>query len=91
MRQRVSKMKITIDVDDNLIQKAKDAAAENHSSLDELMAAVILVELERLRRARTRGKFKMITYGAGGVFPGVDIDSMSALLDIMDGIDADKD
>jgi hypothetical protein len=33
----------------------------------------------------------MITYGAGGVFPGVDIDSMSALLDIMDGIDADKD
>lgn len=84
-------MKITIDVDDNLIQKAKDAAAENHSSLDELMAAVILVELERLRRERTREKFKMITYGAGGVFPGVDIDSMSALLDIMDGIDADKD
>ncbi len=34
-----------------------------------------------------RKKFKIITYGEGGVLPGVDLSDTSALLDIMDGID----
>jgi hypothetical protein len=86
----VSKTQVTIDVDDNLIQQAKDAAAKTHRSLDEFMADAIRVEMDRLRRVRTRQKFKLITSGSGGVFPGVDIDDTAALLDIMDGIDTNK-
>jgi hypothetical protein len=83
-------MQVTIDVDDNLIQQAKDAAAKTHRSLDEFMADAIRVEMDRLRRVRTRQKFKLITSGSGGVFPGVDIDDTAPLLDIMDGIDTNK-
>jgi hypothetical protein len=84
-------MQITIDIGEYLLEKAKDAAAETHRSLDEFVADAILVTLDRMRRVRERGKFEVITYGSGGVFPGVDIDNTSALLDIMDGIKPKKD
>lgn len=84
-------MQITIDVGESLIQQAKDEAAKSHRSLDEFMADAMLVALDRLRRVRTREKFKITPYGTGGVFPGVDIDNTSALLDIMDGIEPKKD
>jgi hypothetical protein len=42
------------------------------------------------RKKPSRTPFKLITYGQGGVFPGVDLDDTSALLDIMDGIEAPK-
>jgi hypothetical protein len=84
-------MQITIEIGEYLVEKAKDAAAMTHRSLDEFMADAILVALDRMRRVRSREKFKVITYGSGGVFPGVDIDNTSALLDIMDGIEPKKD
>jgi hypothetical protein len=55
------------------------------------MTDAILVTLDQMRRMRTREKFKITPYGTGGVFPGVDIDNTSALLDIMDGIEPKKD
>jgi hypothetical protein len=82
-------MRITITVPDSLIQQANDAATETQRSLAEFVTDAIRVELDRLRRVRTRDKFKITTYGTGGVLPGVDISDTSALLDIMDGIDKD--
>jgi hypothetical protein len=84
-------MQITIDVSESLVQQAKDAAARTHRSLDEFMADAILVTLDQMRRVQAREKFKITPYGTGGVFPGVDIDNTSALLDIMDGIEPKKD
>jgi hypothetical protein len=41
---------------------------------------------KRWRGGETRGgrEFKIITYGTGGLFSGVNLDDTSALLDIMD-------
>jgi hypothetical protein len=42
--------------------------------------------LARRKQTAQKKKFKMLTYGKGGTFPGVDISDTSALLDMMDGI-----
>jgi hypothetical protein len=84
-------MQITIDISEYLIELAKDAAAKAHWSLDEFLADAIHVSLDRMRRVRSRERFKITASVSGGVFSGVDIANTSALLDIMVGIEPKKD
>jgi len=80
-------MRTTINLPDDLILQAKKAALEADTTLTEIIANALREALARRKQTAQKRKFKMITYGTGGTYPGVDISDTSALLDIMDGID----
>jgi hypothetical protein len=80
-------MRTTINLPDDLILQAKKAALEAETTLTEVIANALREALSKPPRNASRKKFKIITYGEGGVLPGVDLSDTSALLDIMDGID----
>ncbi len=80
-------MRTTINLPDELILQAKKAALEADTTLTEIIGDALRVALAKPRRKTPQKDFKLITYGKGGVHPGVDLDDTSALLDLMDGID----
>lgn len=80
-------MRTTINLPDSLMLEAKRAALENDTTLTEIIGDALREALSRRRQSPPRKKFKIITYGEGGVLPGVDLDNTAALLDLMDGID----
>jgi len=80
-------MRTTINLPDDLILPAKKAALESDTTLTEIIANALRESLSRAARKGRYKEFKVITYGEGGTFPGVDLDDTSALLDLMDGID----
>jgi hypothetical protein len=80
-------MRTTINLPDDLILQAKKAALEADTTLTEIIANALREALARRKQKTPKKKFKVITYGKGGTYPGVDISNTAALLDIMDGID----
>ncbi|HWZ56956.1 MAG TPA: DUF2191 domain-containing protein [Verrucomicrobiae bacterium] len=80
-------MRTTINLPDSLVSQAKKAALEEDTTLTEVIANALREALSKRRRNAPRKKFKIITYGTGGVLPGVDLSNTAALLDIMDGVD----
>lgn len=79
-------MRTTIDIDEALFLELKRAAAEKRQSLKALVEDAIRLSLSR-RESSTRGTAKtaVLTFRGTGVRPGVNLDSTSELLDIMDG------
>ena len=80
-------MRTTINLPDSLMLEAKKTALKEDTTLTEIISDALREALSRRRRNTSRKKFKIITYGEGGVLPGVDLNNSAALLDIMDGID----
>ena len=80
-------MRTTINLPDDLILHAKKAALYADTTLTEIIANALREALANRRRRATGKDMKLITYGKGGVRPGVDLDDTSALLDLMDGLD----
>ena len=79
-------MRTTINLPDDLILRAKKAALESETTLTEFIADALRVSLAERHRKKQKRELKINASGRGGVFPGVDIDDTSALLDIMDGL-----
>ena len=79
-------MRTTIRLDDQLLVAAKKRAAEKGTTLTALIEDSLRESLARRRSVHRRKKFRMITFGRGGLQPGVDLDDTSSLLDRMDGI-----
>lgn len=76
-------MRTTLNLDDNLVREAKRIAAEKGLTL----TAVIQDSLRAIVAAHKPKKTVAIpTFLGDGVFLGVDLNSNSNLLDIMDGI-----
>lgn len=76
-------MRTTIRLDDDLLRAAKEYAAERGTT----MTAVIedaLRELLARRERQDRKPFQLVTFGEGGLRPGVDLDDSAALLDLME-------
>jgi hypothetical protein len=80
-------MRTTINLPDELIQRAKKAALEADTTLTEIIENALRESLARRSQKKPRREFKLITSGQGGLQPGVDLDDTSALLDLMDGLD----
>jgi len=81
-------MRTTINLPDDLILQAKKAALETDTTLTEIIANAVREALAR-REKKTRQKdLRLVTYGKGGVAPGVDLDDTSSLLDLMDADDS---
>ena len=79
-------MRTTINLPDELMLQAKKAALEARTTLTEIIANALREALAKRRQKKARRDFRIIASGRGGVFPGVDLDDTSALLDIMDGL-----
>jgi hypothetical protein len=78
-------MRTTIDLPDDLIRRAKKRALEEGTTLTEIIGDALREALAKSPRKNPRKRVKLITYGKGGVYPGVNLDRTSALLDRMDG------
>jgi hypothetical protein len=78
-------MRTTINLPDDLILQAKKAALDADTTLTEFIADALRLSLFERQRKKQRRELKINPTGRGGVFPGVDLDDTSALLDIMDG------
>lgn len=79
-------MRTTINLPDDLMLRAKRAALEMDTTLTEFIADAVRASLAGRQRKRQQRDLKINPSGKGGVFPGVDLDDSSALLDIMDGL-----
>jgi hypothetical protein len=80
-------MRTTINLPDDLIQRAKMAALESGTTLTEIIADALRESLADRNSKKSKRDIKIVTSGRGGLLPGVDLDDTSAVLDIMDGID----
>ena len=79
-------MRTTINLPDDLILRAKKAALEADTTLTEFITNALRESLAQRRRKTQTHELEINPTGSGGVFPGVDLDDTSALLDIMDGL-----
>ena len=80
-------MRTTIRLDQDLLAEAKKLAAEQGTTLTALIQDSLRERLARRATAPRRKRFRMVTFGRGGLQPGVNLDDTSALLDRMDGLD----
>jgi hypothetical protein len=77
-------MKTTLDLNDELLARAKAQAARERSSLTRLIEDGLRLRL-RARRASTPSTPRLAIYqGKGGLRPGIDATSNRALIDAAD-------
>lgn len=77
-------MRTTINVDDGLLAEAKRRAAERGTTLTRVIEDALRETLSRTDES-PGGPFHTVTFGSGGLMPGVDLDDNAALLDLLDG------
>ncbi|MBI2918346.1 MAG: type II toxin-antitoxin system VapB family antitoxin [Chloroflexi bacterium] len=77
-------MRTTIRLDEELLGEARRVAAETGRTLMAVVEDALREAMAKRRAARYRKAVELPTFGGGGVFPGVDLDDTSALLDLMD-------
>ena len=70
-------MRTTLNIDDKLLAKLKEYAAETNSTVSKLIEEAIIVMLDR-SRPKIDERFERVSYGAGGQFSKHNIDKTSA-------------
>jgi Arc/MetJ family transcription regulator len=78
-------VRTTISIDDDVLQTAKQRAADEGRTLGELITEALR---ERLARRPVAGaeRYVALTAGEGGPLPGVDVTNNAAVRDILDGV-----
>jgi hypothetical protein len=79
----MSGMRTTIRIDDELLRRLRLKAAETGRTVGSLIEDAVRVSLEDAESDAVSLP-PLPTYGSGGVLPGIDLTSTSALLDAMD-------
>ena len=77
-------MRTTINLDDALLTEAKAVAAKSGTTMTAIIEDALRIELLR-RRQRDRPRVELLT-SPGRSFPGINLDSTSELLDLMEDI-----
>jgi predicted transcriptional regulator len=77
-------MRTTFRLDDRLLREAKAVAAQERRTLTAVMEDALRQFLARRSVARKRVPAKLITFGSGGLRPGVDLDDTAALIGLME-------
>ncbi len=81
----IRSVKTTLDIDDELLARAKATAAREHSTLTALVEEGLRLRIQRRRRAPAGIPARIAVYaGHGGLAPGVDPLSNHALNDAAD-------
>jgi hypothetical protein len=75
-------MRTTVNLPDDILAQLKKLAAERGTTLTALIEDALRGALAR-RRGRPRpGRVELVTFGKGGLQPGVDLDDSATLLDL---------
>ena len=79
-------MRTTVNIDDALLDEVKQCAAREGRSIGPVINDALREHLAR-RRAKTAPARRdpIVTFRGNGVRPGVHLDCMAELLDILDG------
>ena len=81
-------MRTTVDLDDHLLQGAKELAARTHRTLTAVLEDALRETLSRRPSPSARHRVKLpVSDRMTGLRPGVDLDNSAALLDLMEGTD----
>jgi hypothetical protein len=81
-------MRTTIRLDEQLLRRAKVAAAESGQTLTALIEGALREKLARRRIGPRPRHLKLSTFKGQGLRSGIDLDDAAALLDLMDRPDA---
>ena len=78
-------MRTTIDIHDPLLERAKRYASETGKRLADVVNDALLEKLARESGATSVVEpFRLVTFGGGGVKPGVDLNSNASVQEMMD-------
>jgi post-segregation antitoxin (ccd killing protein) len=77
-------MRTTIRLDDKLLRDAKLHALNTGQTLTAVIEAALRQHLTLSRQLEEQPAVELVTYGAHGVQPGVDLDNSADLLDLME-------
>lgn len=77
-------MRTTVRLDDRLLREAKAVAAQERRTLAAVIDDALRQFLARRSAPRKRVPAKLITFGSGGLQPGVDLDDTAALIDLIE-------
>src|SRR5438270_6341537 len=78
-------MRITVHVDDGLLEQAKAEARQRHETLASLIEEGLRLVLANRRTSEGHRKIILpVSRERGGVLPGVDLDNNSGRLDIIE-------
>ncbi len=77
-------MRTTIDLPDDLLARAKRAAAASKRPLRALIEDALREALGRRRGTVPSSPVRLTTFGRSGLQSGVDLDDSAALLDLME-------
>ncbi len=80
-------MRTTLNLDDDLMQRAREVAASSGSTLSRLIEDALRQSLER-RQSTAVEPLDLLTVGGRGLQPGVDLDDSASLLELMERDDA---
>jgi hypothetical protein len=78
-------MRTTVSIDDQLLIEVKTVAARTGKTLSAIVEDALRESFAKRGNARPV-PLTLLTHDGGGLQPGVDLDDMSALLDLMDGL-----
>lgn len=78
-------MRTTIQLNDELLWRAKSWAMEQHSTFTAVMENALRAWLDSRPATGEGRKVEIPTSGSGGVLPGVDLDCTASFLDRMEG------
>jgi hypothetical protein len=84
MKSKQKFTEVTIQLPGDLIERVKKAALMASTTLKGFIERALRNALGRRQNGKIGREFKVITYGHGGVRPGVNLDDSSALQDIME-------
>ena len=76
-------------MNDQLLQEAKNLAAQSGGTLTAVIEDALRESLARRKKPRKPKPVRLIHSGVGGLRPGVDLDHTAELLDVMEQSDAD--
>ena len=77
-------MRTTIQLDDQLLSEAKQHAARTGRTLKAVIEDALREALARTETPRPQARVSLQTFKGRGVQPGVDLDDISSLLDLIE-------
>lgn len=77
-------MRTTVNLDEELLTKAKIAAAREHRTLSEIIEDALRQAFARSAHCSEQPPIELPVFHGNGLLPGVDLDDSDALLELMD-------
>lgn len=85
-------MRTTIDIHDGLLDRAKRFALSSNKRLADVVNDALQEILSRVEQPATEQQpFRLVTYGKGGVLPGIDLTDNGSVQDALDDSSRDSD